>query len=138
MGKGKKPNRKLLYYIPFFIQLIAHIVSSGGFEYSTIENFPWRVLRAILVTGFAMLLGEGYGSIAFIFAGSYDRIGTYVTVIILSIIGAGANLAGYMISGIEGLDCLWMTLLFWCIDLFLFIYSIRRISQLPEKKKTNC
>lgn len=131
----RKRTRRVLYCIPLIVQLIIHVVASGGFEYSSGDDFLWRVLRGIIVTSFAMLIGEGYGSIAFIVAGFCDRIGAYVAVIVFSVISAGANLVGYMFSGIEGLDCLWMTLLFWCIDLFLFVFSIIRIGQLLSKKK---
>ena len=81
-----------------------------------------------------MLMGEGYGAIAFIVAGCVDHIIAYVFVIILSVIGMGANFAGYMITGIEGAQCLWLTLAFWCIDLFLIVFSIVRIVQLLSKK----
>ena len=135
MNKGKNSKGLLLYCIPLFIQLTAHIVASGAFSYSTPDNILWRVIRAVLVSVIAMMLGgEGWGSIAFIVAGFNNRVGSYVAVIILSIIGAGANFAGYMISGIEGLQCLWMTIVFWCIDLFLFIFSIKQIDKLPSRK----
>jgi len=129
-SKEKHPERVPLYCIPLVMQLVIHVLASGGFEQSTVENIQWRVLRAVLVTAFSMLLGEGYGSLAFVLAGLYDRIGAYIAVIIFSVISAGASLAGYMLSGIEGLDCLWMTLLFWCIDLFLIVFSVIRIVQL--------
>ena len=134
MEKRKRSNRTLLYYIPFAMQLIIHFVASAGFTYSTPDNFILRIIRGVLITVIAMAAGEGYGSIAFIVAGYYDRIGAYIAVITFSVISAVANLAGYMFSGIEGLDCLWMTLVFWCIDIFLFVFSINRIIKLSAKR----
>lgn len=129
-----KRKRETLYCIPLVLQLIIHFVASGGFTYNGANNILLSQVLAIIMTGIAMLMGEGYGAIAFVVAGVYDRIIAYIAVIIFSVIGAGANLAGYMIAGIEGGECLWMTVLFWCIDLFLIIFSIIRIMLLLFKK----
>ena len=128
-----KSKRIMLYCIPFVIQLIIHIVASFLTERAG-DNNLWRVFAAIMMTVIYMLLGEGYGSLAFIVAGFYDRFGAYVAVIAFSVFGAGANFVGYMFKGTEGDQCLWMTIIFWCIDLFLFVFSIKRISQLASKK----
>lgn len=129
----KKNNLKtiMLYCIPLFIQVIIHIlVSSGLVNYA--NHIPGRIFAGVIITGFALLLGEGYGAIAFVVAGCVNRIVAYIVVIACSVIGAGASLVGYMMSGIEGQDCLWMTAVFWCIDLFLIVFSITRIAQLAN------
>lgn len=134
MKTEKRLKRIILYCIPLVLELFIHFVASGGLTKHEPDSVILRVFLAALLTKISMLMGEGYGSIAFIVAGVCDRIGAYIAVIILSVFSAGANLVGYMITGIEGKECLWMTVLFWCIDLFLIVFSIIRITQLLLEK----
>lgn len=133
MEKQTKSKRKLLYFIPFVMQVVIHFFASF-FTQRAGDNFVWHILATVIITGFSMLLGEGYGSIVFIIAGFIDHIIAYILVIILSVIGIVVSFAGYMISGIEGYQCLWMTAVFLCIDLVLIVFSIIRIAQLASKK----
>lgn len=136
MENGKKSPRRMLYCIPLILQLILHILASSGLpKYATdINDALWRIIASVIITVFSVLAGEGYGAIAFVVAGFYDRIVTYVVVIIFSAIGVIVNFVGYTLAGIEGNQVLWMTVGFWCIDLFLIIFSIIRITQLASKK----
>lgn len=129
----KRLNRTMLYLIPFVVQIISHVVAtiiSSPWDVITV----WNVLGALFLTAIFMLLGEGYASFVFAFAGKYDRIGVYIAVVVLSVIGALANFVGYFLSGIESHPCLWMTIEFIIIDIFLFVFSIVRIIQIPLKK----
>lgn len=129
MDKGKRLIRIILYFIPFVMQIIIH--AAGTFVAGRDRgNVLWHLCASVIVSVVPILLGEGYAAIAFIVAGFYDRIAAYIVVIILSVISAGASFVGYIITGIEGYPCLWMTILFWCIDLFLFVFGIIRIAQL--------
>lgn len=134
MDKEKRSKRIILYCIPFVIQLVVHIVASGALWQRGIDHILLSVIAAFMITTFSMLIGEGYGSIAFIIAGFHDHIAAYAAVIIFSVIGANINFAGYMITGIEGRQCIWMTAAFWCVDIFLIVFSIIRIVQLSSKK----
>lgn len=135
MAKKKSSKKEFLYFLPLILQLIIHILGSATLIPSSSGIPLWPLIGAALISLMAIGLGEGYASIAFIVAGTYDRIGVYITVIILSIVSVCASFAGYMISGIEGQECLWMTLLFCCIDIFLFVFSIVRIVRLSAKKR---
>jgi len=130
----EKRKRQMLYCIPFVLELILHFSATLSMRFTGIS--PWRIFTAVLITAFAMLLGEGYAAFVFIFAGSSETVGIYTSVIVLSILGAGANLVGFLFTGIEYTPRFWMTASFWCIDLFLFVFSIVRINKLPSKKKS--
>ena len=133
MEKEHRLKRLLLYLIPIFVQIISHIVAtiiSSHLEEVTL----WHVVTSAVVTVICLLFGEGYASITFIFAGIFDRIGIYIAVIVLSVVSALASFVGYFLAGIEGYPCLWMTIEFICIDLFLLVFSIIRVVQLSIKK----
>lgn len=132
MEKKHRTNRIMLYLIPIVVQIISHIVAtiiSAHLEELTL----WSVIGAFVITAFSMVFGEGYASFAFVFAGIFDRVGIYIAVIVLSVVSALASFVGYFLAGIEGYPCLWMTVLFICIDLFLLVFSIIRIVQLTVK-----
>lgn len=133
MEKKQRLKRTLLYLIPIVVQIISHIVATMISSHSD-EITIWNVIGLVVVTVFCLLMGEGYASFLFVFAGIYDRAGIYIAVIPLSVVSALANFVGYFLAGIEGYPCLWMTIEFICIDIFLFVFSIVRTVQLSSKK----
>lgn len=115
-------KNKFWKYVPLIAFFVLHLLASYT---SSVHTFSIAAMIGALIISFlAFIWGEGYAVLGFMIAKAKNSTVMYILTILLSFVSMMACVAGCLITGIEGYECVWMTVCLIILNIGILIASI--------------